>query len=137
MQLAVFSGRDNNGSVWSASSQDSVINGWPATGKSPLLKITGEAGIIKHQLLDNRRQAIVKRLSGEVEKWDILRVHIKFHQNYFIFDETKRQCRRELIYRSSNFDQVLQTENRTAEWSPKWCSVDSRTGVSILYYDCN
>jgi WD repeat-containing protein 48 len=92
--------------------------------------IEGQHGLIKHVMLNNRRNILTLDNSDEVTLWDIIK------------------CVRIKVFGKCNIDEVAQEIN-TSESIPNWCSVDTRIGVSRVaiweiynllanfYYCCN
>ncbi|KAI5308859.1 hypothetical protein KEM55_004692, partial [Ascosphaera atra] len=83
---------------------------------SPIETIEGQYGLIKHDLLNDRRHALTQDTAGEVVMWDILKcVPIK-------------------SFGKRHLDDVYH-ENNTEDTITSWCTIDTRIGCLTITLD--
>lgn len=108
---------------------DAIIDPDPVTSypyhSLPEETIEGLHGLIKHQMLNDRRRVLTLDTAGEVVMWDLLKVSLKFSSP--VLDSNNLQCVPVQSFGKGHLEDVAPEVN-TMESVANWCQVDTRTG---------
>jgi len=86
------------------------------TQKVPQKQITGRHGIIKHHILNNRRQILTKDTAGNVDLWEVTKASKIKSFGVVSFDEVVKEM----------FEMLS---------VPTWLSADSNTGALTIHLE--
>lgn len=87
--------------------------------------IEGQHGLIKHQMLNDRRRVLTLDTAGEVVMWDLLKVSLK--RSSLVVDIDSLKCVPIKSFGKGHLEDVAPAVN-TVESVANWCQVDTRTG---------